>query len=159
MPLITLTTTIAAPIEICFNLSLSIDLHMLSTASTNEVAIAGVTSGLIKKGETVTWQATHFGVRQQLTVRIEEVNSPHFFSDRMMKGAFKSMYHEHHFEVIGGKTVMTDAFNFESPFGVLGRLFNSLVLTRYMTGFLHDRNNMIKQFAEGDEWRRLISKP
>lgn len=42
MQLIELETNIAAPIERCFFLSLSIDLHMDSTAPTRERAIAGV---------------------------------------------------------------------------------------------------------------------
>ena len=64
MPTINLTTLIDAPIERCFNLSLSIDLHAASTFGTNEKAVAGITTGIIKQGETVTWQATHFGIQQ-----------------------------------------------------------------------------------------------
>lgn len=156
MPSIHLTTHINAPIDRCFHLSLSIDLHILSTAKTSEVAIAGVTSGLIGKGETVTWAATHFGIRQKLTVKIEEVSEPYYFSDRMIKGAFKSMYHQHHFKEADGGTLMTDEFNFESPFGPVGKLFNKLVLTKYLTGFLIERNNMIRQVAEGEEWKSLL---
>ncbi len=156
MPLITCTTYINAPIDRCFDLSRSIDLHILSTAQTQEKAIAGKTSGLIDAGETVTWEAIHFRVRQKLTVRIEEVNRPHFFSDRMLKGAFKSMYHEHHFEEVGDGTLMTDRFSFESPFGILGQLFNMLILTRYMNGFLQQRNETIRLMAEGDDWQKLL---
>lgn len=64
MPVIILTTTINAPIERCFDLSRSIDLHMASTTKTNERAIAGVTKGLINKGEQVTRLAKHFGIDQ-----------------------------------------------------------------------------------------------
>jgi hypothetical protein len=41
MPIIELTTEIKSTIEICFDLSRSIDLHKISTAYTNEEAIAG----------------------------------------------------------------------------------------------------------------------
>jgi hypothetical protein len=51
MPVINLHTQINAPIGIVFDLSRSIDLHKISTAHTNEEAIAGVTSGLIGMGE------------------------------------------------------------------------------------------------------------
>lgn len=47
MPTIQLETIIDADIKICFDLSRSIDLHQISTAKTNEKAIAGVTAGLI----------------------------------------------------------------------------------------------------------------
>ena len=48
MPLIHLTTFIAAPIERVFDLSRSIDLHKKSMAHTNEQAVAGTTTGLIE---------------------------------------------------------------------------------------------------------------
>ena len=44
-----------APISVVFDLSRSIDLHKISTQQTKEEDIPGVTSGLIKKGEWVTW--------------------------------------------------------------------------------------------------------
>ena len=62
MPLIRLETLIRAPIERCFDLARDIGLHVRSTAATREVAIAGVTKGLISLGEEVTWEATHFYV-------------------------------------------------------------------------------------------------
>ncbi len=148
MTTIKLTTIIDAPIERCFDLARSIDLHLRSTGKTQEKAIAGRTSGLIEQGETVTWEAVHFGVRQRLTSTIGEMKPPHFFSDEMVTGAFKSLYHEHHFEIKNGRTEMTDVFSYETPFGSLGRLFNVLVLKRYMTRFLKQRNAVIKSEAE-----------
>jgi hypothetical protein len=56
MPLIRLETVIRAPIERCFDLSRTIDLHMRSTEETQEIAVAGVTTGLIGLGEEVTWE-------------------------------------------------------------------------------------------------------
>jgi len=53
-----------------FNLSRSIDLHKISTADTNEEAVAGKTAGCIGMGESVTWKAKHFGVTQLLTSKI-----------------------------------------------------------------------------------------
>ena len=44
------------------------------------------------------------------------------FKDVMLKGAFKSMSHKHIFKQIGNKTTMTDEFEFESPFGPIGKL-------------------------------------
>lgn len=60
MPLITLNTKIYAPINICFDLSRSIDFHSRSASNTNEKAVSGRINGLIELDETVTWEATHF---------------------------------------------------------------------------------------------------
>ena len=81
MPTIELTTRINAPIEKVFDLARSIDLHMESTKHTGEQAIAGLVSGLIELGETVTWRAKHFGVWQILTSKITEFEQPYSFVD------------------------------------------------------------------------------
>lgn len=156
MPEIIITTIIKAPIKRCFDLARSIDLHQHTSAKTNEEVIAGVRSGLINKGETVTWKAKHFGITQTLTSEISEMNSPFMFEDVMLEGAFKSIRHQHLFEEEHGKTIMKDVFVFESPFGIYGRLFNFLVLTNYMRRFLQKRNQTIKKIAESEEWRRYL---
>ncbi len=148
MTTILLTTEINAPIEKCFDLSRDADIHLLSTKKTNERAIAGRTSGLFELNDTVTWEAVHFGVKQQLTVKITKFNKPYFFEDTMLKGAFKSMRHEHHFEDKNGATEMKDIFMYETPFGIFGKLFDYFVLKNYMTKFLLVRNEVIKSAAE-----------
>jgi ligand-binding SRPBCC domain-containing protein len=66
----------------------------------------------------------------------------------MVTGAFKSFRHEHHFSNTDDHTLMKDVFAFESSLGILGRLFNWLILTRYMTTLLEERNRVIKKTAE-----------
>ncbi len=156
MPKIELRTEIKSTLEICFDLARSIDLHKISTSKTNEEAIAGRTSGLINLNETVTWRATHFGIRQKLTTQISAFDRPNYFQDEQIAGVFKSMVHEHRFEEHDGHVIMTDVFEFESPLGILGRLFNKLVLTRYMTKFLKDRNKIIKEYAETGKWKEIL---
>lgn len=157
MPLIELTTNINAPIERCFDLARSIDLHKLSTEGTNEEAIAGVTSGLIGKNQGVTWRATHFRITQTLTSLITEFERPYHFRDEMIKGAFKSIKHDHFFTDAGNHTVMKDKFNFESPGWVLGHLANRLMLTNYLRELLTKRNQMIKRIAESRKTFRMAS--
>ena len=148
MPKIELTTPINAPIQRCFDIARDIDVHVASTAHTGEQAIAGRTNGLIELGETVTWRAKHFGIWQNLTSKITEFNSPNFFADEMVAGAFKSFRHEHYFTGNDKQTIMRDEFMFESPLGLLGKLANWLFLKKYMTNLLLKRNLMIKEVAE-----------
>lgn len=81
MPTIQLQTIINSSIQICLDLSRSIDLHKISTAHTSEEAIDGCTSGLIGLDEFVTWQAVHFGVKQKLTIKITAFEYPYYFCD------------------------------------------------------------------------------
>ena len=153
-----LETFMKAPIEICFNLARSIDLHKISLEHTNEKAVEGKTSGLIEKDEFVTWQARHFSINQKLTVRITEMNPPNYFCDEMTKGAFKAMRHEHFFERKENETLMIDKFYYEVPFLLFGKIFDAFVLKNYMKQLLQSRNQTIKQFAESGEWKKLLNQ-
>jgi len=156
MPTIRLETKIKAEKSIVFDLSRSIDLHKISTKQTNEEAIAGVTSGLIGKNESVTWQAKHFGVYQKLTSKITEFERPNYFVDEMEKGIFRRFYHEHIFEDKNGHTLMIDIFDYESPLGILGKIADKIFLRGYMKGLLEKRNETIKEFAESDKWEEVL---
>jgi len=145
---IELLTHINAPIERCFNIARSIDVHVASTKQTGEQAIGGRTSGLIELGETVTWRAKHFGIWQNLTSKITEFEYPNYFTDEMVSGAFKSFRHEHLFYAVNDQTVMKDIFIFESPYGILGKVANFLFLGRYMQNLLIKRNKVIKEVVE-----------
>jgi|TARA_B110000240_G_C13415284_1_gene417027 ligand-binding SRPBCC domain-containing protein len=157
LPTIKLTTEINnTTIEIVFDLIRSIDLHKISADKSHEEAIAGKTSGLISLNETVTWRAKHLGFTQELTSKITAYVFPFFFADEMVKGAFKSFRHEHYLTQKNGKVIVKDVFKYESPFGFLGKLADTLFLERYMTTFLKERNLVIKNFAESDKWKKLL---
>ncbi len=157
MPTIRLETIINADIKICFDLSRSIDLHQISTAKTNEKAIAGITTGLVNTGDFVTWEAVHFGIKQQLTSKISIVNPYSHFRDEQLKGAFKYFIHDHYFKEENGIVTMIDNFEFSSPYGLLGKLFDKLILTNYMKSFLIERNQTIKEYAESNKWKMILS--
>jgi ligand-binding SRPBCC domain-containing protein len=151
MALIKIETLIHAPIEVCFDLSRNIDLHMRSTEHTREVAIEGVTTGLIGLNEQVTWEATHFGIRQKLTVRITSFDRPRHFRDSQVRGAFRRFDHDHYFvQAEGGATLMRDEFDYDSPLGLVGVVADHVFLKAYMRSFLDRRNLAIRKAAEAN---------
>lgn len=156
MPTIQLETFIHAEIEICFDLARSIDLHTISTSKTNEKAIDGRTKGLIEANEFVTWEATHFGVRQKLTSKITAFEKPFHFRDEMLKGIFKSIKHDHYFERKKDGVLMKDVFIYEAPLGFVGKIVEQLILTNYLKKFLIERNTIIKEYAETDLYKSLL---
>lgn len=158
MPTIHLTTFIAAPTPVVFDLSRHIGLHKESMSAHKEEAVAGTRFGLIEKDETVTWRAKHFFKTRILRVKITDMKKPEQFTDEQLSGDFKMMKHEHHFKPCDNGTILIDLLHFESPYGILGEWFNSLYLTNYMKQLLEQRNKTIKLFAEGDKWKRLLIK-
>ena len=149
MCLIEIRTLIKSDIKTCFDLARNIDFYQEHLSSSKEKAIAGKISGLIGLGEWVSWEAEHFGFVQHLTSKITGFESPNYFVDEMVFGAFKSLRHEHYFqEEIKGLTVMTDKFYFESHFGLFGKFANWLFLKKYITNLLIKRHSVLKEKAE-----------
>ena len=152
-------THIEAPIERCFDLARSVEVHLAGNVHFGEQAVAksGVISGLIDLHQRVTWRARHFGISQNLTSEITVMESPTYFQDTMIHGAFRSMQHDHHFRTLpSGTTEMKDIFRFAAPLPLLGRIAEITVLRRYMRNLLHERNVVIKQIAESSEWQRYL---
>ncbi|PFG43570.1 hypothetical protein ATJ88_2269 [Isoptericola jiangsuensis] len=98
MPSFTLVTEIPAPPERCFAASLSVDAHTASMGASGERAVAGVTSGVLRPGDTVTWQARHFGLPFRMTARVTAHDAPHRFVDEQVSGPFRRWWHEHRFD-------------------------------------------------------------
>jgi ligand-binding SRPBCC domain-containing protein len=150
MTTIHLTTKIKASKQIVFDNSRDIDVHQQSVSKTKEVAIAGVTSGLINYNETVTWRGKHFGFYLKHKSRITAMNFYDYFVDEMESGKFKSFKHEHFFEEKNGQTIMTDKLQYETPFGILGKLFDDLFLKKHLIQLLTERNKTLKEVSEKD---------
>jgi ligand-binding SRPBCC domain-containing protein len=151
VPRIEVALDIAAPIERCFDLARSVDVHIRSTAFTGERAVAGVTTGLMQLGDEVTWEARHLGVRQRLTARITAYDRPHHFRDSQVHGVFARFDHDHYFEALpDGHTRMRDVFDYTAPLGLLGIVADRLFLTSYMRRFIVRRNREIARLAEDE---------
>ncbi len=148
MPIIKVETRIAAPCERCFDLARDVEAHEASVAGTGERAGAGVTTGLLGMGDTVTWEATHFGVKQRLTTRITAFERPRRFMDVLVRGAFHSFTHTHEFIETSKGTLMVDTFDYTSPLGPLGKMADVLFLERYMRRLLVDRGLVLRRMAE-----------
>jgi len=148
MPKIYLETPINAPAERCFDLVRDIRIHTQTTVQTSETAVAGVTDGMIGIGQTVTFEGRHFGVRQRLTVKVTEFDRPRAFVDEMTEGRFHSFKHIHEFVRVGDGTLMRDTIIWTSPFGILGRIVDKLLLERHLRNLVGTRNAKLKEIAE-----------
>jgi ligand-binding SRPBCC domain-containing protein len=151
METIRLATWIDAPVERCFLLSLSIDLHIGPVRVTRKKVKGQVASGLIRVGETVTLRGHPFGVLGH-TSRIDEMRPHSYFRDVMIAGSFRHYVHEHHFAPMDDGTRMRDEIRFSNRWGPFGRI----LARRRLKAFLKERAAVIKRVAESDEWRRYL---
>ena len=152
-------TLIDAPIDRVFDLSRSIEVHLLANVHENDQALAvgGLTKGLVGLGEQVTWRAKHFGLWHDLTSKATVVKPPTYFQITMVEGIFRSMQADHLFRSLpSGVTELRDIFVIAAPLPILGPIAEALFLRRYMMALNRERNTVIKQLAESDEWQRYL---
>jgi ligand-binding SRPBCC domain-containing protein len=157
MPVIHLTTFIAAPIERVFDLSRSIDLHKHSMTKYKEEPVGSIINGLVKQGDEITCRAHHLFKTRILKTRITSFDRPNSFTDEQVSGDFALMKNQHFFKPVDNGTIMIDIFEFQSPFGFAGSVLNKLYLTKYMRVLLEQRNKQIKEVAESNRWKNYIS--
>lgn len=148
MARIELETFVRTSPEACYALALNVQAHLDTTQQTDERVLDSPACGQLALGDVVTWEARHLGIRQRLTVRITAARPPHHFRDELVRGAFKTLRHDHYFDAVPGGTLMRDVFEFSSPAGIVGRWFDRLFLTQYLTRFLRSRNAILKNMLE-----------
>ena len=152
-------TVIRAPIARFFDLARSVEAHVAGNVHWGEAGVAesSITSGLVDLGQRVSWRAKHFAIRQRLTSEIAAMDRPVYFQDTMIQGHFHFMQHDHVFRTLSPDvTQMEDVFRFAVPLPLLGRLAEIVLLRRYMQNLLRERNAVLKEIAESDDWQRLL---
>lgn len=152
MPIIKHEISIHAPIQVCFDVARTVEVHAGKTLLTKQIAIGGITFGLMERGDFVTWETTHFGMKQKLTSQIIEMVKPYRFTDAMVHGAFHSFTHTHEFIERDTETIMKDTFLYKSPFGILGKVANRLFLENYMSHFIARHAQKVKKVAEATKY-------
>ena len=71
-----------------------------------------------------------------------------YFVDEQLKGHFKYFKHQHFFEQKENYVEVKDVLEYETPFGILGKLFDKLLLKKHLTEFILHRNAILKDLTE-----------
>ena len=141
MPTLYLETIINASATRCFDLIRDVRIHAETKGS---IEVDGE-SGL---GQTVTFNSKLFRMRQRLTVEVTQFEPPHVLVDEMTAGSFTSFKHIHEFIEQDGTTLMKDTAIWTSPFGILGRIVDKLLLENHLKALITRRNAKLKKIAE-----------
>lgn len=142
-------TRLRCGVAAAFDAGVDIDLHLAAMSGSGERAVAGVTTGRIGPGESVTWQARHFGLRWRMTSKITEYDRPVRFVDEQVRGPFRRWRHEHLFRRDGAGTLMIDLVDFEAPAGPIGKLVAMTVLRPYLRRLIVRRNASLAAALQG----------
>ena len=156
MPSIHLTTFVAAPASVVFDLSRHVSVHKEAHAPSKIDAVAGTRFGLLEKSETITWKSHHLFKERLQRVKVVEMIKPEMYVEVQLQGDLVSFRHEHHFKPIENGMLMIDLLTYEFPYGQLGKLFNVVYFNQYMESYLQQKINTIKSFAETERWKKLL---
>lgn len=157
MPIIHLTTFVAAPIERVFDLSRNLTIYKLLIKERKEQFSSAAASNLVSQGETITIQAKHFGKTRLITTRVADLQRPATFVQEQVKGDFIHFRHEHHFKPVSNGTILIDLIDFKGPRDLIGKLIGKVYLKTYLEKFFEKRNMLIQQYAESERWRAVLA--
>lgn len=115
MPRIELVAHIDAPRECVFDLARSVDLHMASTAATEETAVAGVRNGLMGLGNSVPGEPVISVFGTDLPARLPSSAGRLTFVTQWSRAHFVGSPCVRQSGKAGEGTVMYDVFDFSSP--------------------------------------------
>ena len=147
-------TVVRAPIERCFALSTHLAIVEMVLAMR---PVAGRMTGSVVGGDTVRWRGWKWGLPHEHESLIDAFEPPVFFRDRMVAGRFARFEHEHHFtELRDGTVRMHDDLRFSLPWGFAGETVGRTIVLPHIHGLMLRRFGLIKQMAEGEEWRRYL---
>lgn len=157
MPTIHLTTFVEAPIERVFDLSRNTSVIKAFLQNRKEVIQVSAGDVLVDSGDTISYQAKHFGKTRIVTTRIADIHRPLSFNEEQVKGDLKSFRHQHHFKEANNGTFVIDIIDYEAPRDLIGGWLARWSMKEYLEHFVQQRNAMVRQYAESEKWRAVLS--
>ena len=71
-----------------------------------------------------------FGIKMNWMTEITHVKEKEYFVDEQRFGPYALWHHQHHFKEVKGGVLMTDLLNYAIPYGIIGRMVNSIIVAK-----------------------------
>lgn len=98
----------------------------------------------IYPGMIITYKVSPlFGIKMNWMTEIGHVKEPDYFVDEQRTGPFALWHHQHHFKTVKGGVLMTDLLNYAVPYGILGRIANTLLVEKQVKNIFVYRTKAI----------------
>nr|WP_221284854.1 SRPBCC family protein [Mucilaginibacter sp. SP1R1] len=85
------------------------------------------------------------GIKMNWMTEITHVADKQYFVDEQRFGPYALWHHQHHFKEIKGGVLMNDILHYAIPYGVLGRLSNSVFVGNKVKQIFAFREKAIEQ--------------
>ena len=158
MGFIHITNFIAAPAETVYDLSRHMLLQKKAMEKMGGRQIRGVSSGLLPNNETVLWSLPVWRKEIFFSLKITETTPGHFIQEEMVQGGLDSFKHLRHFKRILNGTLVIDEIFYTMPKKFWGVWVDKFWLNNTLHKLLEERNKLLKEYAESNKWRALLTK-
>jgi len=85
------------------------------------------------------------GLKLDWVTEITHVAANEYFVDEQRIGPYKMWHHQHKIEPIEGGVLMTDIVTYQPPFGVFGRIANSLIIKNQLKRIFDYRTRVLEE--------------
>jgi ligand-binding SRPBCC domain-containing protein len=128
------------------------NLGKITPAHMNFVTL-GITGGdKMYAGQLISYKVSPFPfLRVRWTTEIKNVVDKKYFTDEQKLGPFALWYHQHFFEAKDGGVEMTDEVTWAVPFGLLGRLANTLLVNQSVQDIFEFRRQAVERIFHGNK--------
>lgn len=86
------------------------------------------------------------GIPITWVTEISHVEENKFFVDEQRYGPYSMWHHEHHFKELDNGIEMTDIVSYVPPFGILGRIANSMFISKQVRGIFDYRSQVLEKY-------------
>jgi ligand-binding SRPBCC domain-containing protein len=104
------------------------------------------TSTKVYAGMIITYKiAPLLGIKMDWMTEITQVVDKQYFVDEQRFGPYALWHHQHHFKEIAGGVLMNDILHYAIPYGVIGRLSNSIFVGNKVKQIFEFREKAIER--------------
>jgi ligand-binding SRPBCC domain-containing protein len=128
------------------------NLGKITPAHMNFVTLQITGGNKMYAGQLISYKVSPFPfLRVRWTTEIKNVADQKYFTDEQKLGPFALWYHQHFFEEKDGGVEMTDEVTWAVPFGLLGRLANTLLVNQSVKDIFEFRRQAVEGIFHGNK--------
>jgi ligand-binding SRPBCC domain-containing protein len=148
MGIVNSSVVINAPAEAVFDFHTDIGNLPLISPSWMKMEVLKTTGEA--RGKMIELYLTHFGlIKSKWVVEISEYDRPYRITDIAHEGPFKLFRHQRDIKRITATSCeLTDTFEYELPFGIIGKAADKLIVHSFVERMFRDRHIKTKKVLE-----------
>lgn len=140
------TEFLAVPIETAWDFFSNPDNLPEITPPELNLRITSEPEERIYPGMIITYTVTPIPfLASRWTTEITHVDPPHYFVDEQRFGPYRFWHHKHFFTQVGEQTQVRDLVHYALPFDPIGRLANSLLVSRKLNSIFNYRSRCLRK--------------